>query len=179
MPPRRKKPFDWYHSEARKILAFDIRKGAVKREMSVDTVFNMRPQYAAAGKDEQEARELFEGRLDDEFRRADELTQKAAVEMAALQQDRATHPRPALDAFGRPQWEGSPAQALMRSDIKAKNHWKDSNAISHDSSRIPSLRRAVHRSKNFPRRPKTKMDRELPEANQVAPIRLSVEIPIL
>jgi hypothetical protein len=122
MPPRRKKPFDWYHSEARKILAFDIRKGAVKREMSVDTVFNMRPQYAAAGKDEQEARELFEGRLDDEFRRADELTQKAAVEMAALQQDRATHPRPALDAFGRPQWEGSPAQALMRSDIKAKKH---------------------------------------------------------
>jgi len=122
MPPRRKKAFDWFHSEARKLLDYDIRKGVVKREMSVDTVFDMRPQYAAAGRDLEEARRLFDGRLDSAFIRSDEETNRAAGEMAALQQDRTTHPRPALDAHGNPQWEGSPAQAFMRTDIKNKRH---------------------------------------------------------
>ena len=117
MPPKKKK--GWVSSEGKKLLERDIRKGVVTTNMSTEEVFNMhREEYEEIGKTPQEARRLFDGRLQRAFVKGGQDSTRAARENAAFQQDRLTHPRPAMFA-GAPQWEGSEAQRLLKEDVAA------------------------------------------------------------
>ena len=116
MPPKKK---GWVSSEGKKLLERDIRKGDVTPAMSMEEIFNMhREEYEEIGKTPQEARRLFDGRVKRAFAVGGQHSTRAAVEAAALQQDRLTHPRPAMFA-GAPQWEGSEAQRLLKEDVAA------------------------------------------------------------
>jgi hypothetical protein len=113
----------WISSEGRKLLDFDIRKKKVNRDMSLEQIYNMHcEEYEKCGANPQEAFRLFEGCLKSAFQQADKDTNRAAREFAALQQDGLTHPHPATNLHGSPQWEGSVAQGLMKQDVAAELH---------------------------------------------------------
>jgi len=120
MPPKKKK--GWVSSEGKKLLERDIRKGVVTTDMSLQEIFDMhREEYEQVGKTPQEAFRLFEGRVKRAFVRGGQDSSRSAVEAAALQQDRLTHPRPAMFA-GAPQWPGSEAERLLKEDVGAGKH---------------------------------------------------------
>ena len=120
--PREKKVPGWRGSEGKKLLDRDIRKGAATRGMSMEAIFDMhREVYEQYGKTPEEAFRLFEGRVTRAFASGGRESSRAAVEATALQQDRVTHPRPAMFA-GAPQWAGSEAQRLLKEDVAAGNH---------------------------------------------------------
>jgi len=113
----------WRSSQGKKLLEYDIRKGRVTRMMDLEAVYNMhRAEFEICGSSPAEAFCLFEGRLEAAFKRRAENTSRSAAENAAFQQDRLTHPRPATNFRGSPQWEGSAAQRLMKQDITAGLH---------------------------------------------------------
>jgi len=121
MPPKKKK--GWRSSEGRKLLERDIRKGDVTTDMGLQEIFNMhREEYEKVGKTPEEAHRLFEGRVKRAFERGGEDSSRSARENVAFQQDRLTHPRPAVDASGAPQWPGSEAERLLKQDVAAGNH---------------------------------------------------------
>ena len=123
MPPKKKK--GWVSSEGKKLLDRDIRKGVVTTNMSKEEVFNMhREEYEEVGKTPEEAYRHFDGRLKRAFERSGQDSTRAARENTALQQDRLTHPRPAMFA-GAPQWVGSEAERLLKEDVAAGKDGKD------------------------------------------------------
>jgi len=123
MAPRQKKVQAWVSSEGKKLLDRDVRKGRVTRATNEIEAYNMHPaEYDICGSTPAEARRLFAGRLESALTRGEVNSNRSAQESVAYQQDRAVHPRPALDFHGTPQWEGSEAQKRMREDVKNKVH---------------------------------------------------------
>ena len=120
MPPKKKKVPRWTgNCEGKKLLDRDVRKGAVTQHMSLQAIYDMhREEYEKYGETPEEAFRLFKGRVARAFASGTRDSNRSAVEAAALQQDRLTHPRPAMFA-GAPQWEGSEAQRLMKEDVAA------------------------------------------------------------
>lgn len=121
MPPKKKKAPAWVSSKGRSLLERDIRHGLITADMNWEDVFEMRPEFAV-GENDAEARRLFEKRLKDALKRGQEKQSRADQELVALVIDRTTNPRPAIDARGRPQWEGSLAQTLLKQDVAAGVH---------------------------------------------------------
>ena len=123
MPPKKKKVPAWSLAcEGKKLLDRDIRKGFVTQGMSLEEIYSMhQEEYEKYGETPQEAFRLFKGRVKGAFEQGGRKSARSAVEAAALQQDRMTHPRPAMFA-GVPQWEGSEAQHLLKEDVAAGNH---------------------------------------------------------
>ena len=91
--------------------------------MSLQAIYNLHcEEYEKYGKDPEDAFRLFKGRVKDSFEQGGRASARSALEAAAaLQQDRMTHPHPAMFA-GAPQWEGSEAQCLLKEDVGAAKH---------------------------------------------------------
>jgi hypothetical protein len=123
MPPKKKKVPAWsLASEGKKLLDRDIRKGFVTQGMSLEEIYSMhQEEYEKYGKNPEDAFRLFKGRVKGAFAQGGRASARSAVEAAALQQDRLTHPRPAMFA-GLPQWEESEAQRLLKEDVAAGKH---------------------------------------------------------
>jgi hypothetical protein len=122
--PTKKKPTkedSWLHSEGKKLLIDDIRKGRITEQMDWKTVFHRRPEFSV-GKDETEARHLFEGRLKSVRATIAKKDERATTELALLLEDRNVCPAPTHNHRGEPRWEGSVTQQLLKDDVKNKKH---------------------------------------------------------
>lgn len=118
MPPK-KKTQAWIASQGRKILLSDIRTGRISENMKFEQVFLMRPEFAV-GETFEEALRLFESRLASAREIVRGKKQRAATELAMLQEDRLVHPFPATNFRGEPQWEGCAAQKVLKKDVAEK-----------------------------------------------------------
>jgi len=113
------KPKAWESSDGKKLLDRAIRKGEVTQAMTKLEIFNLYcAQFEECASTPAESYRLFDSHLASAFARATQDRARAAVEWEAYLQDRTTHPHPVLNAHGRPQWEGSPAQKAMKQDVK-------------------------------------------------------------
>jgi len=107
----------WTKSDGRKLLLEDLRANRIPPHITWVQIFQARPEFNV-GVSYAEALRLFKGRLERARKKVQEQKSRAETELELMQQDRVTHPRPATNHRGEPQWEGSDAQKLLKADIK-------------------------------------------------------------
>ena len=111
----------WGKSAARKLLLQDLRRGRIPLEPTeaedLEAIFIMRPEYCEFDF------EKFNGRLSDLRELVLKEQSHADSDQVAFQ--RFVHNHPTISLFSRLgtiQWQGSPAQKLLRQDLKEDRH---------------------------------------------------------
>ena len=121
MAPKKKKC--WRYSKGKGLLLSDLRDGTIPDNEHYKEVFKRRPEFGEFPlNNPTEALRLFEGRLREARKKVAQKNSRAAQEEAMFRADRLVKPASTTDAFGRPRWNGSAVQKLLKSDITAKKH---------------------------------------------------------
>jgi hypothetical protein len=104
----------WRDSEAKKQLITDLKDGTVPLravDMPPLDVYNSRPVYQEHGY------EQFRDRLNALRKQIREKRDNSLQDAAALEHDRAIHPKASHDHRGILRWEGSEAEQQLRQDV--------------------------------------------------------------
>jgi len=116
------------NTPGRKLLLADIREGRIPDSMDWETVYLLRPEFAV-GETPEEAKRLFEGRLNGARKIIHGKNTRAATELALLRQDRVIRPPPPFDHNGLPRWDGSKAQEFLQQDLLNKQFEGDPKGL--------------------------------------------------
>lgn len=100
----------------------DVKSGLIPDDMDWQTAFEIRPEFEVYGVNPAEARRLFEGRLAAARKRHDKKADRAEQEEQLLDADLVTHPTQPTNSNGRPRWDNSTAQALLKKDVDNGKH---------------------------------------------------------
>jgi len=105
------------------MLLTDIRDGTILPTEHWKQVFYRRPEFGEFPlNNPAESLRLFEGRLKAARDKVAKKNARAVEEEALFRADRLIKPVSATDFFGRPRWNGSAVQKLLKADITEKKH---------------------------------------------------------
>ena len=99
------------------MLINDLKTGIIPlsgTEVSVRDIFALRPEF---GYDDPTNITKFASRLRSARKQITYDRSRVASDKASLEQDRTTHPKPATNYCGEPEWDGSEAQKQLGKDI--------------------------------------------------------------
>lgn len=124
MPPKEKNSVKGYAgSRAQKLLFLDVKDGTIPPDMDFEEAFFMREEFA-----QYDGARKFEDRLEAARKREAQKRNRSEEEMQALLEDMETvGPRPEMNRWGEPQWEGSDAQTLLKKDVLEDQKHKQMN----------------------------------------------------
>lgn len=114
----KKKADGWNFSKGQALLREDVVSGRIPMTMPWEAVYAtfFRPEYLV-GEDAEDAKRLFEGRLQSARNRHTSHQSRADEEERLMLADRQRHPPPAFDFRGEPRWDGSQAQKIVKQDV--------------------------------------------------------------
>ncbi|GAX17650.1 hypothetical protein FisN_UnNu084 [Fistulifera solaris] len=118
--PKDKEGNLWIKSKAKKQLVNDLVSGHVpidSTKMSAEEVYNLSDRRELF---QQFAFKNFSPNLKRLRKEHLELYASAAADEDALRRDRTVFPKQVIDRRGKPVWDGSEAQRLLRCDVRAK-----------------------------------------------------------
>jgi len=104
------------------MLLTDIKEKTIPDDEHYKEVFKRRPEFAYPNNNPAKALRLFEGRLQAAHKKVAQKSSRAAEEEAIFRADRLVVPPSPTDFYGRPRWNGSNVQALLKKDFADDNH---------------------------------------------------------
>jgi len=110
---------EWRKSKAKALLLQDLQDGVVHLNVNVmpaAIVYQQRPEFRHF------PLEQFGNRLKDLRLALKTKKDRSAMELAALHHDRLIYPTQAFNSLGKPRWEGSEAQSLLKEDMDNSMH---------------------------------------------------------
>ena len=106
----------WQTCTAKRLLTEDILTGLIPGNMPAKEVYELRPEYKAT-----EWR-LFSSRLRSLRKQIETSKQQSNNDAAALLHDCQLYPKKTHNELGLPNWDGSAAQTLLKTDIDNNRH---------------------------------------------------------
>ena len=122
--PRSTNPnyIDWRKSEAKEIILAHLRNGWLSLDEEAYPAEDVWEYYRHLPEFEGVIFEQFNLRLADHREQIGGRVRRAAWDAAAVEHDKLKHPFPTHNQRGEPNFHGSPAERLLREDVRADNH---------------------------------------------------------
>ncbi|KAL3927079.1 MAG: hypothetical protein SGBAC_013227, partial [Bacillariaceae sp.] len=119
-PPDSKKPnIKWQFSKARRLLVEDVKNQVVKFDENDEPIMELNDIYAMHPEYSDYLLENFDGRLQSIWKKTKENVNRAAEDLAAIEEFIACNELSYVNKFGMIQWQGSDAQEQALVDLEA------------------------------------------------------------
>ena len=122
MPPRNQKFIDWKISEAKQIILNDLRHGELSLDPAVMPAELAWEKYRHLPEFEKVVFEQFKVRLAGHREQVGARVTRAMFDGAAVAHDQLNHPFPTHNHRGEPNFHLSPAEQLLRDDLRHERH---------------------------------------------------------